>query len=57
VLVERRGTRATVLVPEIGLEAPVHLDPDLPLDSALPVTLAGVDLPSLTAHLNAAGNR
>jgi len=51
VLVEMRGTRGNVLIPELALEADVHLRQELPLDSQLTLTVSGVDLPELEAHL------
>lgn len=50
VLVDRRGSRGTVLVPELDLESQVHLREDLPLDSVVPLTLNQVDLAALEAH-------
>jgi exoribonuclease-2 len=47
VLVEKYGTRGTVLIPELDLEPRVHLREELPLDSLVPLTLSGVDLPEL----------
>jgi exoribonuclease-2 len=53
ILVEKRGSRGTVLIPELDLEPRVHLRDDLPLDSVVPLTLTGVDLPELEAHFRA----
>jgi len=49
VLVEKYGARGTVLIPELDLEPRVHLREELPLDSVVPLTLSGVDLPELEA--------
>jgi exoribonuclease-2 len=50
VLVEKRGLRGTVLIPELGLETQVHLREDKPLDSTVPLSLNGVSLPDLDVH-------
>jgi exoribonuclease-2 len=47
VLVEKRGMSGTVLVPELALEARVHLPADLALNSEVMLALNGVDLPRL----------
>ena len=50
VLVETRGSLGTVLIPELDLEPRVHLREDMPLNSIVPLTLGGIDLPELEAH-------
>jgi exoribonuclease-2 len=50
-LVEKRDRRGTILVPELDLEAQVHLREDLALNSPVAVSLGGIDLAYLTAHL------
>jgi exoribonuclease-2 len=50
ILVEQRGRRGTVLIPELDLDARVHLRQDLPLNNPIPLALSGVDLAALTAH-------
>jgi exoribonuclease-2 len=50
-LVEKRRRQATVLVPELDLEARMHLRQDVPLNSALRLALRGVDLATLEVHL------
>jgi exoribonuclease-2 len=55
VLVDKRDRRATLLVPELDLEAQVTLRKDLALNRVLPVTVQGVDLPQLTVYLKVAG--
>jgi exoribonuclease-2 len=52
VIVERRGARGTVLIPELALEAPVHLDHDVALEETVKLRLTGVDLPSLSAYFS-----
>jgi exoribonuclease-2 len=50
VLVEKRGLRAKVIVPELAFETQVHLKGDLPLNSVLSLELRGVNLPELEAY-------
>jgi exoribonuclease II len=50
ILVDQRGPTGTVLLPELALEARVHLSADLPLDSPVRLVLTGVNLPHLDAH-------
>jgi exoribonuclease-2 len=54
VLVEKRGPRATVLIPHLDLDARVHLRQDLPLNSPVPLVLAGVKLAELETHFQPA---
>jgi hypothetical protein len=39
-----------VLLPELAIEARVHVSADLPLDSPVRLVLTGVNLPHLDAH-------
>jgi Exoribonuclease R len=50
ILVERQGSRGVVLIPDLGLEAQVHVRREPALDEVLSLGLNGVDLPGLTAH-------
>jgi exoribonuclease-2 len=50
ILVHKRGRRAVALVPDLDLEAWVHLPQDLPLNSPVQLALRGVDLAALEAH-------
>jgi exoribonuclease-2 len=50
VLLEKRDLRGRVVIPELALEAPLHLSQDLPLDSRLLLKVRGVNLPELEAH-------
>ncbi len=50
VLVEKRGLRAKVIVPELAFETQIHLKGDLPLNSVLSLELKGVNLPELEAY-------
>ena len=49
-LVERRGGRATVLIPSLGLEAEVGVRGDPALDESIELRCTGVDLPELQAY-------
>ena len=51
ILVDKRGRRGTVLIPELDLEPRVQLGRDLALNSQVAVALRGVDLAALEAHL------
>lgn len=53
VVVERVGSRATVVAPELAWETRVHLREDLPVDSPVVLAVNGVDLPTLDAFVNA----
>jgi exoribonuclease-2 len=50
VLVEKRRRRGVVLVPELDLEARLHLGPDLELNSPVSLALQGVNLATLEAY-------
>jgi exoribonuclease-2 len=50
ILVEKRDRRGTVMIPELGLEARVHLPRDWPLNHAVRTTLSGVNLAELAVH-------
>lgn len=52
VLVETTGTRGIVLVPELALEAPLHLPKELPLDTRLMLSVRDIQLPELEVHFN-----
>ena len=54
ILVDRRDRRSLVVIPALGLEVPIHLDADLPLNSELSLCLEGVNLPHLSAHFRIA---
>ena len=52
-LVDRRGSRGTILIPELAFEGDVHLKEALtPLNSVLPLKLLSVNLPRLEAHFS-----
>jgi exoribonuclease-2 len=55
VVVEVRDRRAVLLVPELDLEARVHLRGDLALNSVVQVMVEGVNLAELDAHLKVVG--
>jgi exoribonuclease-2 len=50
VLVERRDSRGLVLIPDLDLDAWVHIRGNLPLNSTVHVTLRGVNPTKLVAH-------
>jgi exoribonuclease-2 len=50
VLVEVRGDRGIVLIPELAWEARVHLRGEIPLNSVVTVGIQGVNLPLLEAY-------
>jgi exoribonuclease-2 len=50
VLVEKRGLRGRVIIPELALEVPLHLRQDIPLDSRVQMEFKGASLPDLEAH-------
>jgi exoribonuclease-2 len=54
VLVDKHGSRGTVLIPELDLEPRVHLSRGFALDSSVPLVLTGVDLAELEAHFRVA---
>jgi exoribonuclease II len=50
VLVDKRGTRGTVLIPELSLEIQLPVPEDMLLDASIPLILTGVSLAELEAH-------
>ncbi|MBN1148137.1 MAG: RNB domain-containing ribonuclease [Anaerolineales bacterium] len=50
VLVEKNERRGRVMIPELALEAPVHLREELPLNSRLTLKAQGVSLADLEAY-------
>jgi exoribonuclease-2 len=55
ILVDKRGRRGTVLIPELDLEPRVLLRKDLPLNSRLTLSVRGVNLAALEAHFQVVG--
>ncbi len=53
ILVEKRGRRATAVIPGLDLDPRVHLRADLPLNSQVSLVLRRVDLPALEASFKA----
>jgi exoribonuclease-2 len=49
VIVESEGNRSTALIPEIGMETHLHHRSSLPLNSRVPIVLAGTNIPELSA--------
>ncbi len=52
IVVENSERRSTVLIPQLGLEVPVHLEKNLPLNTRLNLEVSNLDLPHLAVHLN-----
>jgi len=50
VLVDKRGTRGTVLIPELSLEVQLPIQETMLLDANVPLILIGVNLAELEAH-------
>jgi exoribonuclease-2 len=50
ILVDKRGSLGTVIIPELALETRLNLSRDLPLDTQISLKLAGVDLPQREAR-------
>jgi exoribonuclease-2 len=50
ILVDKRGRRGIVIIPEFALEVSLHLDADVPLNTSLTLVLSGLNLPRLEAH-------
>lgn len=50
VLMDKRSHNGTAIIPELGLEPPIRLSGDLPLNSELILSLRSVDLPRLDAR-------
>ena len=50
VLVDKRGTRGTVLIPELSLEIQLPVAETMLLDASVPLILTGVSLAELEAH-------
>lgn len=55
IVVDRYGSRATALVPELAWEARVHLREDMDLDSTVRLSINGVDLATLDAFAQVVG--
>lgn len=50
IVVDKRGRRSIVLIPELDLEAQLYLRDDAPLDSMIPLLLDQVELAELEVH-------
>lgn len=50
IVVEKRDRRVTVLIPELGLDAEVHVSRPIELNASIHLGLSDVDLPMLAAH-------
>lgn len=53
VILDQRGNRSLVLLPDLELETELYLKGGPPLDSVVSVACTGVDLPHLQAHFRA----
>ncbi len=53
IVLDTRGRRARLLIPELALEVWVRLRTEVPLDSRVGLALQGVDLPALEAYFRA----
>jgi exoribonuclease II len=51
ILVEKRGSLGTIIIPSLALEIRMHLKRDLPLDQLVPLKLNQVDLPRLDVNM------
>ena len=54
IVVDKRDHRGMVLIPALGLELRLHLEQDVPLNSAVPLMLRGINLAELEAHFQIA---
>ncbi|MEZ4770729.1 MAG: RNB domain-containing ribonuclease [Caldilineales bacterium] len=54
IVVDRFGSRAVIVVPELAWETRVHLREEVALDSTVGLTVTGVDLATLDAYVQAA---
>ena len=55
VVVDYRGKRSVVLIPDLALESQLYLRKDVSLDGKVQLRIEEVDLPYLEAHFRAAG--
>ncbi|MGD9376118.1 MAG: RNB domain-containing ribonuclease [Anaerolineae bacterium] len=55
IVVERRGQRTTLIIPELDLDARLRVRRDLSLNSTVSIALRQVDLPRLAAHFRLSG--
>ena len=50
VIVEIEGNRATALVPGLGMETRLHCPSSLPLNTSVPIVVAGANVPELSSY-------
>ena len=50
VVIEKHGSRALVLIPDLALETEMYLRQDYSLDGILAVAVTEVNIPELVAH-------
>ncbi len=53
VLVDRRGARARLLIPDLAMETDIHLRGDHPLNQVFRLAVKSINLPSLEAYFRA----
>ncbi|MBE2221917.1 MAG: RNB domain-containing ribonuclease [Anaerolineae bacterium] len=53
IVIEKRGRKDVILIPELDLETRISMKGERPLDSTVQLTLTGVDLPNLEAFFSA----
>jgi exoribonuclease-2 len=53
IVVEKRGRKDVILIPELDLETRISMKEERPLDSTVQLTLTGVDLPNLETFFRA----
>jgi exoribonuclease-2 len=56
IVVDQRGGRSVVLLPDLGLETGLYLNQEPALNQELALQVTGIDLPHLTAHFSLAAN-
>jgi exoribonuclease-2 len=52
IVVEKKGNLATVILPDIGLEAKVTIGKDVPLNAEVPLKAAGIDIARLIVNFD-----
>ena len=50
ILVDRRRQNGVMLIPELGMDAAIYLNSEVPLNTGLQLSIGEVNLPELTAH-------
>ena len=55
IVIEKRGRKDVILIPDLDLETRIGMKGERPLDSTVQITLNGVDLPNLEAYFRVIG--